>query len=59
MYICVTSSILVILLNQVEKKALPSFESFIIEEEEGSGITKRTPFFINFQTDKQNPIKLL
>ena len=33
-----TLSILVILLNQVEKRAYPSFEAFTIEEEEGSGI---------------------
>ena len=48
-------SILVLLLNQVEKKIFPSFESSIIEEEEGSGISIRTLFFIKFQTDKTNP----
>jgi hypothetical protein len=48
-------SILVILLNQVEKKTFPSFESFIIEEEEGSGINIRTLFFINYRTDKKIP----
>lgn len=51
-------SILVIFLNQVEKKTFPSFESFIIEEEEGSGISIRTLFFINSKLIKQIPTKI-
>ena len=54
MYVYVfTLSNLVILLNQVEKKAYPSFEAFTIEEEEGSGISSQ--FLLRFYTDESNP----
>lgn len=51
-------SILVILLNQVEKKAYPSFDTFTIEEEEGSGISTRPPFSSTFLLIKQMLIKV-
>lgn len=47
-----TLSILIILLNQMEKNAYPSFDNFTVEEEEGSGT--RTPFFLKFLTDETN-----